>query len=155
MLITRTPNLRWNFSEMTSERDMSFTDEVIWFQGITQSIVFWDQTGNPQKKNRPGAGYLGGDKAMVNWRAYVMFTDVRVVNGLDVSLILSWNFHFPAELRNQNWNQKADTDSWLSDQEPHQRLPWWSSKTAQSGGMGSIPGWGTKIPHALWHGQNK
>ena len=61
-----------------------------------------DQTGNPQKKNRPGAGYLGGDKAMVNWRAYVMFTDVRVVNGLDVSLILSWNFHFPAELRNQN-----------------------------------------------------
>lgn len=88
---------------MISERDMSFTDEVIWFQGITQSVVFWNQTGNAQKENRPGAGYLGGDiRAMMNWRAYVMFTDVRVVNELDVSFILSWNFHFPAELRNQN-----------------------------------------------------
>ena len=46
---------------------MSFMDEVIWFQGIMQLVVFWDQTGNPQKKNRPGAGYLGEDiRAMVN-----------------------------------------------------------------------------------------
>ena len=22
-----------------------------------------------------------------------------------------------------------------------------------AGGIGSIPGWGTKIPHAAWHGQ--
>ena len=24
-----------------------------------------------------------------------------------------------------------------------------------AGSMGSIPGWGTKILHALWHGQKK
>jgi len=35
-------------------------------------------------------------------------------------------------------------------------IPWWSSAwnyTSTIGGMGSIPGWGTKIPHAEWHGQ--
>ena len=34
-------------------------------------------------------------------------------------------------------------------------LPGWSSglrlHTANVGGMGSIPSWGTKIPHATWH----
>ena len=26
--------------------------------------------------------------------------------------------------------------------------------TSKAGAMGSIPGWGTKIPGAAWHGQN-
>ena len=28
-------------------------------------------------------------------------------------------------------------------------------KTSTAGGMGSIPGWGTKIPQAVWLGQKK
>lgn len=96
MLIARTPNLRWNFSEMISERDMSFTDEVIWFQGITH-IGFWT-TGNAQKET--GQGWILGrrHKGHDELESDVINTDVRVVNELDVSFILSWNFHFPAEL---------------------------------------------------------
>ena len=33
-------------------------------------------------------------------------------------------------------------------------LPWWS-RASTSGGTGSIPGWGAKTPHAVWHGQKK
>ena len=34
------------------------------------------------------------------------------------------------------------------------RLPWWSRLHASNArGMGSIPGRGTKIPHATWRGQ--
>ena len=43
---------------------------------------------------------------------------------------------------------------WL---EPELReLPWWASgwdSTSNAGGMGLIPGWGTKIPHATRCGQ--
>ena len=28
-------------------------------------------------------------------------------------------------------------------------------KTTTAGGTGSIPGWGTKIPHATWQGKKK
>ena len=27
-------------------------------------------------------------------------------------------------------------------------------KTSSAGGVGSVPGWGTKIPHVVLHGQN-
>ena len=36
-------------------------------------------------------------------------------------------------------------------------LPWWSIVglcVSLAGGMGLIPGWATKIPHATQHGQN-
>lgn len=62
MSMTREPDLRWNIFEMTSDRDVSFTDEAVWFPGITQSLVFWDQAGNPQKEDRPGVRYLGVPK---------------------------------------------------------------------------------------------
>ena len=33
---------------------------------------------------------------------------------------------------------------------------WWLRLcTSNAGGMGSIPGWGTKIPYAVWHDQKK
>ena len=33
---------------------------------------------------------------------------------------------------------------------------WWLRLWASNaGGMGSIPGWGTKIPYAVWHDQKK
>ena len=32
---------------------------------------------------------------------------------------------------------------------------WLRLRTSSTGGMGSIPGLGTKIPYAMWHGQKK
>ena len=32
---------------------------------------------------------------------------------------------------------------------PVVKIPWFQCR-----GMGSIPGWETRIPHAVWHGQN-
>ena len=32
-------------------------------------------------------------------------------------------------------------------------VQWLGLCASSAGGMGSIPGWGTKIPHATWHGQ--
>ena len=32
-------------------------------------------------------------------------------------------------------------------------VQWFGVCTSNAGGMGSIPGWGTKIPHAAWHGK--
>ena len=34
-------------------------------------------------------------------------------------------------------------------------IQWLRLCTSIIGGMGSIPGWGTKIPHAAWRGQKK
>ena len=33
-------------------------------------------------------------------------------------------------------------------------VQWLRLCTSKAGATGSIPGWGTKIPHATWHGQN-
>ena len=33
-------------------------------------------------------------------------------------------------------------------------VQWLTFHASTAGDMGSIPGQGTKIPHALWHGQN-
>ena len=33
-------------------------------------------------------------------------------------------------------------------------VQWLTLHASTAGGVGSIPGQGTKIPHALWHGQN-
>ena len=32
-------------------------------------------------------------------------------------------------------------------------VQWLRLHASNGGGTGSIPGWGTKIPHATWHGQ--
>ena len=32
---------------------------------------------------------------------------------------------------------------------------WLRLHASSAGGVGSIPGWGTKIPHSVWHGQKK
>ena len=32
---------------------------------------------------------------------------------------------------------------------------WLRLHASTAGGVGSIPGWGTKIPHVMQHGQNK
>ena len=34
-------------------------------------------------------------------------------------------------------------------------VQWLRLHASNAGGTGSIPGWGTKIPHALWSGQKK
>ena len=35
-------------------------------------------------------------------------------------------------------------------------LPWWvQASSSKAGGASSIPGWGTKISHALWPKINK
>ena len=34
-------------------------------------------------------------------------------------------------------------------------VQWLGLCASTAGGAGSIPGWGTKIPHAVWYGQNK
>ena len=34
-------------------------------------------------------------------------------------------------------------------------VQWLRLHVSTEGGMGSIPGWGTKIPYAVWHGQKK
>ena len=34
-------------------------------------------------------------------------------------------------------------------------VQWLGLSASTAGGMGSIPRWGTKIPHAGWRGQNK
>ena len=34
-------------------------------------------------------------------------------------------------------------------------VQWLRLRAATAGGAGVIPGWGTKIPHAVWHGQGK
>ena len=34
-------------------------------------------------------------------------------------------------------------------------VQWLRLQTSIAGGMGSIPGLGIKIPHAIWHGQKK
>ena len=34
-------------------------------------------------------------------------------------------------------------------------VQWLRLRASTAGGMGSIPGWGTKILHAVWRGQNK
>ena len=33
-------------------------------------------------------------------------------------------------------------------------VQWLSFCASTAGGVGSVPGWGTKIPHAEWCGQN-
>ena len=32
-------------------------------------------------------------------------------------------------------------------------VQWLGLQASSAGGSGSIPGWGPKIPHAMWHGQ--
>ena len=32
-------------------------------------------------------------------------------------------------------------------------IQWLGLHASTAGGIGSVPGWGTKIPHALWHSQ--
>ena len=32
-------------------------------------------------------------------------------------------------------------------------IQWFSFSTSNAGGAGSIPGWGTKTPHAVWCSQ--
>ena len=34
-------------------------------------------------------------------------------------------------------------------------VQWLRTHTSTAGGMSAIPGWGTKIPHALWCSQKK
>ena len=34
-------------------------------------------------------------------------------------------------------------------------VQWLRLLTSKVGGMGLIPGWGTKVPHATWRGQKK
>ena len=34
-------------------------------------------------------------------------------------------------------------------------VQWLRLRTSNVGGFGSIPGWGTKIPHAIWYSQKK
>ena len=34
-------------------------------------------------------------------------------------------------------------------------VQWLRLCASTAGGMGSIPGWETKTPHVVWHGQNK
>ena len=34
-------------------------------------------------------------------------------------------------------------------------VQWLGLHASTAGGTGSIPGWGTKVPHAAWHGQKK
>ena len=34
-------------------------------------------------------------------------------------------------------------------------VQWLGLRAFTSEGVGSIPGWGTKIPHAMWRGQKK
>ena len=34
-------------------------------------------------------------------------------------------------------------------------VQWLRLHASTAGGTGSIPGWGTKIPHATWHGPEK
>ena len=34
-------------------------------------------------------------------------------------------------------------------------VQWLRRHAPNAGGMGLIPGWGTKIPHAAWHGKKK
>ena len=34
-------------------------------------------------------------------------------------------------------------------------VQWWRLHTSTAGGIGSVPGWGTKIPHAMQPSQKK
>ena len=46
------------------------------------------------------------------------------------------------------WNQNVTEGTSLVAQ-------WLRIHASTAGGVGSIPGWGTKIPHVMQHGQNK
>ena len=44
---------------------------------------------------------------------------------------------------------------YIKETETFPAVQWLRLRTSNVGGFGSIPGWGTKIPHAIWYSQKQ
>ena len=79
-----------------------------------------------------------------------------------------YSFHYPVLHSTNNWEISlcrcstggGDTRMSQMNAVPIRTdlwgLPWWLRLcTFNAEGLGSIPGWGTKMPHAVWHSQKQ